>query len=152
MYPVTLLLIILTVGLAFRTDGVAVYPLSPVAAMWVNTIAAGPPALALGMEGTDKKAMVQPPSEFQNIFTRTWFLDTFVYGFLIGAQVIANYVIVLYGHADGEEDFEAWCNDPLVGLRDGCKDVFKARGTAFATIQILLMVHAFTVSLLRQSF
>jgi P-type Na+/K+ transporter len=116
--------------------------------MWVNTIAAGPPALALGVEGTDRKAMSQPPSEFQTIFTPIWFLDTLVYGVLIGAQVIANYVIVLYGHADGEEDFERYCNDALVGLQEGCKDVFRARGAAFATIQILLMVHALTVSTL----
>jgi Na+-exporting ATPase len=137
------------VGLAFRTDGVAVYPISPVAALWVNTISAGPPALALGIEGTDKNAMSTPPDEFQSIFTPSWFLDTIFYGVIIGAQVIANYVIVLYGYANGEEDFEAWCNDSHAGLQDGCHHTFRARGAAFATILILLMVHAFTVSATR---
>jgi Na+-exporting ATPase len=132
-----------TVGLAFRKDGVAVYPISPVAALWVNTISAGPPALALGIEGTDKNAMSTSPDEYQQIFTPSWFLDTLFYGFLIGAQVIANYVIVLYGYADGSEDVEVWCNDSHGGLQEGCHDVFRARATGFSTILILLMVHAF---------
>ncbi|KAJ9125453.1 hypothetical protein QFC22_000414 [Naganishia vaughanmartiniae] len=54
--------LVLVVGLAFlNKDNVSVYPLSPVAALWINTIAAGPPALALGLEPTAKDAMEKSP-------------------------------------------------------------------------------------------
>jgi P-type Na+/K+ transporter len=104
--------------------------------------------MALGVEGTDKNTMNISPDEFQSIFTPSWFLDTLFYGFLIGSQAIANYVIVLYGYADGEEDFEVWCNDSHSGLQDGCHHTFRARGTAFATMIVLLMIHSLTVRFL----
>ncbi|TRM64769.1 potassium/sodium eff [Schizophyllum amplum] len=136
--------IVLMIGLAFRTDGVAVYPLSPVAALWINTVAADPPALALGLEPTDKHTMEFGPENFQNMFTPSWFLDTIGYGTLMGAQTLANFVIVQYGVADGAVDIEPYCNDALVGLQNGCDIVFRARGTAFATLEIILMLHAIT--------
>ena len=63
----------------------------------------------------------------------------------MGAQTLANFVIVQYGVADGTQDIHPKCNDALVGL-PGCEIIYKARGTAFATLKILLMVHALTVS------
>ena len=62
-------------GLAFRelpgTTGIrlSVFPLSPVAALWINTLAAGPPALALGLEPTAVDAMDKAPSDYKRIFT-----------------------------------------------------------------------------------
>lgn len=133
------------IGLAFRRDGVAVYPVAPVAALWINTIAAGPPALALGVEPTAKDAMDLGPEEFQGIFTASWYLDTIGYGVFMGAQCLANFVIVTYGVGGGTDDILPKCNDHLVGLLPGCETVFIARGTAFATLQLILMAHAITV-------
>ena len=73
-------------------------------------------------------------------------VDTFGYGILMGAQTLANFVIVQYGVANGEADIHPKCNDALVGLQAGCEIIYKARGTAFATMKLLLMVHALTVS------
>jgi hypothetical protein len=91
--------LVLLVGLAFRDEtGISVFPLSPVAALWMyvvmaaddmsaglngvrsNTLAAGPPAFALGLEPTAKDAMVKPPSAYATIFTFWWFADLFFYG------------------------------------------------------------------------
>ena len=60
---------------------------------------------------------------------------------------MANFVIVQYGIADGAQDIHPKCNDALVGLQPGCEIIYKARGTAFATMNILLMIHGLTVSL-----
>ncbi len=137
--------VVIMIGLAFRRDGVAVYPISPVAALWINTIAAGPAALALGVEPTAKDAMDVGPEYFQSVFTASWFLDTLGYGIFIGAQALANFVIVQYGTAGGANDILPKCNDHLAGLQPGCETVFKARGTTFATLQLILMAHSITV-------
>lgn len=139
--------VVLMIGLAFRTEGVAVYPISPVAALWINTITTGPPALALGIEPTAKDAMDLSPDHFQGIFTPSWYMDTIGYGFFMGAQTLANFVIVQYGVGEGAADIHARCNDAMVGLPEGCSVVYKARGTAFATLLWILIIHAITVSL-----
>ena len=101
-------------GLAFRRDGVAVYPTSPPAALYINTLAAGLPALALGVEPTAKGAMDLGPENFQKIFTASWYMDTIGYGIVIGAQVITNFVIVQYGVAKGAADIDPKVGKPLV--------------------------------------
>ena len=68
--------------------------------MWINTLSAGPPALALGLEPTSKDVMNKPPSEFKTIFTLEWYMDLFFYGILIGAISLANFVIVVFGRYD----------------------------------------------------
>ncbi|KAG9056423.1 hypothetical protein FS842_010757 [Serendipita sp. 407] len=143
--------VVLMIGLAFRRDGVAVYPVAPVAALWINTISAGPPALALGIEPTAHDTMDIGPESFQSIFTASWYMDTIGYGIFMGAQTLANFVIVQYGRHNGAADIHPRCNDHMVGLQEGCEVVFQARGTAFATLQIILMVHAITCKNLNRS-
>ena len=63
-----------------------------------NTLTAGPPALALGLEPTAVDAMVQPPESFQRIFTLEFYADLVFYGILMGALALANFVIVLWGY------------------------------------------------------
>lgn len=102
--------LVLIVGLAFLNEQkVSVYPLSPVAALWINTIAAGPPALALGLEPTAKDAMEKSPRAYKTIFTLWWYIDLVFYGILIGALSIANFVIVVWGRGDG--DLGIGCNE-----------------------------------------
>lgn len=131
-------IIVLMIGLAFKDEnGNSVFPLSPVAALWINTLAAGPPALALGLEPTAKDAMDQPPEAFHEIFNLEFYLDLAFYGISIGAFSLANFVIVLWGYFPG--DLGSGCNE---GDSARCDPVFLARGTCFATLTILLMVHA----------
>lgn len=91
--------VVLLIGLAFKdVNGQSVFPLSPVAALWINTLAAGPPAMALGLEPTATDAMDLPPEAFQRIFTLDFLVDLTFYGFLIGAVSLVNFVIVLWGY------------------------------------------------------
>ncbi|WVQ82803.1 potassium/sodium efflux P-type ATPase, fungal-type [Cryptococcus sp. DSM 104549] len=131
-------IIVLMIGLAFKDrNGQAVFPLSPVAALWINTLAAGPPALALGLEPTAVDAMDLAPTAFHQIFTLEFYIDLVFYGFLIGALSLVNFVIVLWGYFPGE--LGVLCNE---GDSDICDPVFQARGTCFATLVIILMIHA----------
>ena len=101
-------------GLAFRRDGIAVYPIAPPAALYINTLAAGLPALALGVEPTAKDAMDIGPENFQKIFTASWYMDTIGYGVIIGAQALANFVIVQYGIGNGAADIDPKVGSPRV--------------------------------------
>ncbi|WWD22658.1 potassium/sodium efflux P-type ATPase, fungal-type [Kwoniella shandongensis] len=131
-------IIVLMVGLAFKDEnGQAVFPLSPVAALWINTLSAGPPALALGLEPTAVDAMDLPPTAFHQIFTLEFYMDLIFYGFLIGALSLVNFVIVLWGYFPG--DLGVLCNEADTAI---CNPVFQARGTCFSTLVIILMIHA----------
>ena len=130
--------VVLLIGLAFKdTNGQSVFPLSPVGALWINTLAAGPPAMALGLEPTAVDAMDLPPQEYHNIFNKEFCIDLTFYGFLIGAVSLVNFVIVLWGYYPGY--LGEYCNE---GPSDQCSNVFKARATCFATLVIILMVHS----------
>jgi Na+-exporting ATPase len=63
-----------------------------------NTLSAGPPALALGLEPTASDAMDLPPSSFQSIFTLEFYADLIFYGLLMGSLSLVNFVIVLWGY------------------------------------------------------
>ncbi|WVF66526.1 potassium/sodium efflux P-type ATPase, fungal-type [Kwoniella sp. CBS 6097] len=131
-------IIVLMIGLAFKDENdQSVFPLSAVSALWINTLAAGPPALALGLEPTAVDAMEQPPTAFHQIFTLEFYIDLAFYGILMGALSLVNFVIVLWGYFPG--DLGRYCNesDP-----DICDPVFQARATCFATLVIILMIHA----------
>ena len=103
-------------GLAFRRDGIAVYPIAPPAALYINTLAAGPPALALGVEPTAKDAMDIGPENFQKVFTASWYMDTIGYGVVIGAQAVVNFIIVQYGVANGATDIDPKVIQPRVHM------------------------------------
>ncbi|TIB89490.1 potassium/sodium eff [Wallemia mellicola] len=133
--------LVLLIGLAIRSDGNAVYPISPVGALVINTLTIGPVAFALGIEPTADDTMLQPPSNFFSIFTPTWFLDLFSYGFVSGAITFANYVIVIYGRYDGNEDVSANCNEGEV--TGECQVIYRARAAAYASLLLMLMVLAF---------
>jgi magnesium-transporting ATPase (P-type) len=162
--------LVLIVGLAFlNKDKVSVYPLSPVAALWINTIAAGPPALALGLEPTAKDAMEKSPRAYKTIFTLWWYIDLIFYGILIGSLSIANFVIVVWGKGDGDlgincnegsynnscETRKFWSESIVVlvvlALIFFLATVYYGRGTTFATLTIILMVHSLECKHLEKS-
>ncbi|TIA99512.1 hypothetical protein E3P96_02904 [Wallemia ichthyophaga] len=133
--------LVLLIGLAIRSDGNAVYPISPVGALVINTLTIGPVAFALGIEPTADDTMLQPPSNFFTIFTPTWFLDLSSYGFVSGALCFANYIIVIYARNDGNEDVSANCNEGAVNSE--CEVIYRARAAAYASLLLMLMILAF---------
>lgn len=132
-------LTVMLFGLAFKDEnGYSVFPLSPVAALWINTLTAGPPAMALGVEPSSPDSMTRSPDGYRTIFTREFAIDLFFYGFLLGAQALINFVIVMYGYFPG--NFGHDCNEQDLDI---CNPVFRARATCMATLQIVMLLHAF---------
>lgn len=133
-------IVLMLIGLAFIDDaGESTFPISPVGILWINTLCAGPPALALGLEETPADAMLRTPADYKTIFTKWWIIDLFAYGFLMGAIALANFAIVMYGYFDGALGLD--CNESLT---DGiCDYTGRARGSVFASFLFILLVHAF---------
>jgi potassium/sodium efflux P-type ATPase len=133
-------IVLMLIGLAFMDEnGQSTFPISPVGILWINTLCAGPPALALGLEETPADAMLRKPHEFQNVFTFWWIVDLFAYGFFMGAIAIANFAAVMWGYFDG--DLGLRCNEDLD--RGLCNQTGRARGAVFASFLFVLLVHAF---------
>lgn len=140
--------VVLMIGLAFKNEvGVSTYPLSPVAALWINTIAAGPPALALGLEPTAKDAMDKSPAAYKTIFTMWWFIDLIFYGFMMGSLSLVSFIIVVWGRGNG--DLGRDCNEGAYNA--SCELLFHGRAACFATLCFILMLHALTCKHLEHS-
>lgn len=111
-----------------------------------------PPALGLGMEVADKNIMRHPPrGRKEGLFITEVIVDIFVYGLIIGLISFGNYSFVLRHAPDGtpgNEYIPHQCNEHYIG--DICLDLYRARGTAFATICFLLLLHAYNCRSLRQ--
>jgi len=56
------------------------------------------------------------PENFQKVFTASWYMDTIGYGVVIGAQSLANFVIVQYGVANGAADIDPKVGQPRVHI------------------------------------
>ena len=140
-------IVLMLVGLAFIDEaGQSTFPISPVGILWINTLCAGPPALALGLEETPADAMLRTPAEYKTIFTKWWIIDLFAYGFLMGAIALANFSIVLYGYFDGFLGLD--CNERL---SDSCDYTGRARGAVFASFLFILLIHGFVCKHPQQS-
>lgn len=141
-------IVLMLIGLAFiDNNGQSTFPISPVGILWINTLCAGPPALALGLEETPSDAMLRKPSEYKSIFTKWWIIDLFAYGFFMGAIALANFAAVMYGYFDGY--LGEYCNENL--RADLCNHVGRARGAVFASFLFVLLVHAFVCKHPQQS-
>lgn len=141
-------IVLLLIGLAFQDEnGQSTFPISPVGILWINTLCAGPPALALGLEETPDDAMLRKPNEFQNIFTKSWITDLFAYGLFMGAIALANFAAVMWGYFDG--DLGVRCNEDLDS--DICNHTGRARGAVFASFLFVLLIHAFVCKHPQQS-
>lgn len=131
--------VLLIVGLSFiDEDGRSVFPLSPLAVLWVNMLTSSPPAFGLGLEAAYPDLMQRPPhSVKQGIFTWPIIIDTMVYGVIMGATCLINFVIVVYGKGNG--DLYRECNH---APSERCNLVFRARSTVFATLIFQILLYA----------
>jgi len=101
--------IVLVLGLAFIDNtGQSVFPLSPLAVLWINMITSGyvvwkcgssilltsnpsPPAFGLGLEKAALNVMTRPPHSIKaGIFTWPVIIDCFAYGLILGAASMAS--------------------------------------------------------------
>jgi potassium/sodium efflux P-type ATPase len=124
--------ITLLIGLAFKdADGLSVYPISPVEALWIIMITSGIPDMGLGFEIAAPDVLQRPPQNLKRgIFTIELMVDMLVYGLWMGALCLSSFVIVLYGFSNGIGGARG-CNDSIQG---GCTEEFRARATCFACL------------------
>lgn len=106
------------------------------------------PSLGLGMEAGDKNIMLSPPRGLQEaIITKEVVCDIIYYGLVLGFASYGNYSIVLRTNKAGGE-IPAACNDHYIG--DVCNPLYEARGTAFLTLSLLLLLHAYNCRSMRE--
>ncbi|KAG6915944.1 hypothetical protein DXG01_009166 [Tephrocybe rancida] len=108
--------VLLIVGLCFTADDgiTSVFPLSPLAVLWVNMLTSSPPAFGLGLESAPSDLMKRPPHSTKD-----------------------GFAIVAYGAGDGT--FPPGCNH---ALEEGCNSVFRGRSTVFATLIFQILLYA----------
>lgn len=138
--------ILLIVGLAFRdASGYSVFPVSPLAVLWINMVTSPAPAFGLGLEKSSADIMRKAPHS-KGVFTWQVIVDMIVYGTLMGTCTLATFVIVVYGANDGHlgED----CNRIF---SEACVPVFRARAAVFAELTWLILFSAWEFKHLRRS-
>lgn len=138
--------ILLIVGLAFKDgSGLSVFPISPLAIIWINMLTSSGPAFGLGREKASVDIMRKPP-QAKGIFTWQVIVDMVVYGTLMGSCCLATFVIIVYGRYNG--DLGVDCNRIYSEL---CVPVFKARAAVFAELTWLILASAWEFKHLRRS-
>lgn len=138
----------LVAGLAFYDlDGSSIFPMTPLQILWLNLVTTSPPSLLLGTEKASKDIMLKPPrSRKEGLFNRELLSDTFFYGIVMGALSLSVFIaVVLY---DGSFATSG-CN--YLYQNPGCDVIFSARGACFATLYLLLLLHAFNCRHTRKS-
>ncbi|KAF9050855.1 potassium/sodium eff [Hymenopellis radicata] len=137
------LVVLLVAGLGFKDkDGSSVFPLSPLAILWVNMITGTPPSLGLGTEKAPLDLMKKPPHSVKDgVFTWALILDTFAYGIVIGITCLISFVIVMYAGVE-PGDLASRCNR---GFSEQCTLVARARSTVFATLIVEFMLYAWVL-------
>ncbi len=71
------------------------------------------------------------------VFTRELIVDVFIYRTFLGCLCLVNYVIVLFAVGNGDLGFD--CNE---NYNSSCGLIYRARGTVFSKLTVLLSVMA----------
>lgn len=91
--------------------------------------------------------MDRPPrSPRHGAFDKEFAADTVIYGLLMGVPPLLTFAIVVYGLGDG--NLGIGCNE---NLNSTCIVVYKARATVFASLTIIILLHAFEMKDTRKS-
>jgi Na+-exporting ATPase len=141
----------LLIGLAFKEkNGVSVFPISPVEIMWIIMITSGFPDMGLGFEPAVVEIMDRPPQNLkQGVFTPELMCDMIVYGLWLACLCLASFTLVLFGFGNGTADIGTDCN---ISVGDGCRVVFRARATTFASLTWFALFLAWEMLHMRRSF
>ncbi|KAK5697587.1 hypothetical protein LTR97_007725 [Elasticomyces elasticus] len=131
--------ILLLVGLSFQDrDGISVFPLSPIEILWANLVTSSFLAIGLGLEEASADVMLRPPHSLKTgVFTKELIVDKFIYGTFMGCLCLVSYVIVVFGIGNGDLGHD--CNE---NFNASCDLPYRARGTAYAILTVLLSVMA----------
>ncbi|KAK3502367.1 hypothetical protein B0T13DRAFT_167220 [Neurospora crassa] len=140
--------ILLIAGLGFRDqDGFSVFPISPLAILWINMVTSSFPAFGLSKEPASREVMRKPPHDRKRgVFSNQILWDMIVYGILMGTCTLMTFIIVVYGKYGG--DLGKDCNR---GYNDTCIPVFRARAAVFALLTWLILLSAWEFKSIRRS-
>jgi len=83
---------VLIIGLCFLDEhGTSVFPLSPIAILWVNMITSGPPAFGLGLEKASLDSMRRGPHLIKDgVFSWPVIIDMMAYGVVMGTTSLLS--------------------------------------------------------------
>lgn len=140
--------ILLLIGLAFQDRHErSVFPLSPIEILWANLVSSSFLAIGLGLEEASSDVMLRPPHSLKaGVFTKELIVDKFIYGTFMGCLCLVSYVIVAYGVGNG--DLGSDCNE---SFNETCDLAFRARGTAYSILTVLLSIMALEAKHLTRS-
>jgi len=145
--------ILLIAGLGFQ-DGSSqsVFPLSPLAILWINMLTSSFPAFGLGKEKASSDIMRRPPHSIKwGVFTPQIIIDMVVYGIIMGTCTLLTFVIIIYGVYEGRlgEDCNRSYNTD--SFESSCEPVFRARAAVFAELTWLILISAWEFKSIRRS-
>ncbi|KAI3661801.1 hypothetical protein MP638_003809 [Amoeboaphelidium occidentale] len=145
--------ITLIIGLAFvDQSGSSIYPMSAVQILFLNMITSTPPAIALGVErGSQDLMRIAPRAatvKGAGIFTAELMIDIAFYGFFMGCFTLGAFSLSLFGNG-GANPLGNDCNSGV--YNPTCEFVYRARGTAFITMVLIILIHGYNCRHLRQS-
>ncbi|KAL1983420.1 hypothetical protein VTN96DRAFT_10326 [Rasamsonia emersonii] len=142
--------VLLIVGLGFQdSQGVSVFPLSPLQILWINMVTSSFPAFGLGREKASAGVMRRAPHDTKKgVFSWQIIVDMTVYGVLMGALTLLTFVIIVYGAGTGQPDLGIDCNRQE---SEACHVVFRARAAVFAELTWLILIAAWEFKHLRNS-
>jgi potassium/sodium efflux P-type ATPase len=142
--------VLLIVGLGFQdSQGISVFPLSPLQILWINMLTSSFPAFGLGREKASAAVMRHPPHDTKKgVFTWEIIVDMFVYGVIMGALTLVTFVIIVYGVGNGQPDLGIDCNRQE---SESCHVVFRARAAVFAELTWLILIAAWEFKHLQNS-
>lgn len=140
--------VLLLIGLAFKdSNGVSAFPLSPLEILFANLITSSFLAIGLGLEEASSDVMSRPPHSLRaGVFTKELIVDKFIYGTCMGSLCLISFVIVAYGVGDGDLGLD--CNH---SYNSTCDLPFRARGTAYSILTVLLSIMAWEAKHLNRS-
>lgn len=91
--------------------------------------------------------MHRPPHNvISGVFNKEFAADIVVYGIIMGTAPLLCFVIVV--HVVGGGNLGTDCNH---GMNSTCETVYRARAAVFASLTILILLHAFEMKHARQS-
>jgi len=145
--------VVLVLGLFFKDKEVSVFPMSPAQILYLNMVTSSPIALALGVERAAKDVMKHPPRPLSSsLFSFELILDTIVYGVLMGVLSLLSYIITIIAKNGSDLLSENQKCNENDGIEDeNCNIGFLARGVAFYSLSLLILVHGFNCRHNRQS-
>ena len=140
--------ILLICGLGFQDRfGFSVFPLSPLAILWINMLTSSFPAFGLGKEKAAWDVLRRPPHDGRKgVFTWQVITDMLVYGTLMGTLTLMTFVFIVYG--PGQDGLGEDCN---ANYNASCDVVFRARAAVFAELTWLILIFAWECKSLRRS-